>query len=171
MSRGQGQPLSLWGWVIAPALLSMLAAVVLATPVRLFGLAAPEPVWPMVLAFAWPIIRPSLVTPFVLLGVGLFLDLFWGSGLGHWALSLLIAYGAALFTRHLMVGQSGAVLWAWYVGLTGLAFGASHLFTLLELHAAPSPAAVGLQAFVTALLYPLAHRLIDRFEDAGARVR
>ena len=171
MNRGQGQSLSSWGWIVAPALLCLLATVLMATPIRLFGFSAPEPVWPMVLAFAWPVIRPSLITPFALLGVGLFLDLFWGTGLGHWALALLVAYGATLFARSLLVGQSGAVLWAWYAGLTLLAFGAAYQFTRADVGASASPAAVGLQALVTALLYPFAHRLIDRYEDAGARIR
>ena len=40
------------------ALLVLAATVVLGTPLQLFGLHLPEPVIPMILAFAWPLIRP-----------------------------------------------------------------------------------------------------------------
>jgi rod shape-determining protein MreD len=171
MSRGQPQTLNFWGWIVAPALLALLATVLFATPIRVFGFGLPEPVWPMVLAFAWPVIRPSMATPLVLLGLGLFLDLFWGAALGQWALCLLIPYALALASRRLTMGQSGVVLAGWYLGLTAVMFGCLQLFTDWDLNAGPAAAAVGLQALATALLYPLAHQLIDRFEDAGARIR
>lgn len=171
MSRGQPQPLDFLGWIVWPVLMCLAATLLLATPVRLWGLRAPEPVWLMIPAFAWPVIRPSVVAPFVLLLSGLTLDLFWGTALGQWSLALIAVYGAVLALRHLMVGQSGAVLWAWYLGLTALAFALAHMIAVIDVGGRPAPASVGLQALVTALLYPFAHRLIDRYEDAGARVR
>jgi rod shape-determining protein MreD len=135
------------------------------------GLRLPEPVWPMVLAFAWPVIRPSMVAPFALLGAGLFLDLFWGAATGQWSLALLVAYGAALFSRPLLMGQGALVLGGWYLGLTLVLFGAMHVLTMFDLQAAAAPASVGLQALATGLLFPFAHRLIEMFEDAGARAR
>jgi hypothetical protein len=76
------------------------ATIVLATPVELFGLNLPEPVIPMVLAFAWPLIRPSVIAPLVLMGVGLGLDIFtWGALLGMWALALLAVYAVVLASR------------------------------------------------------------------------
>ena len=53
--------------------------VVFAAPLRVLGLQLPEPVFGLVLAFAWPIIRPSVLAPFVLLAYGLFTDLYWGA--------------------------------------------------------------------------------------------
>ncbi len=170
MSRGQPQAFSLLGWVILPSLAAVLATLLMGTPIRLFGLALPEPVWPMVLAFAWPVIRPSLMTPLALLLLGLFLDLFWGTALGQWSLGLLVPYSVALLARRLLVGQSGAVLWAWYVGLTLVGFFCVNLISDSDLGQSPRAAAVGLQALATGLLYPLAHRLIERYEDAGARI-
>ncbi len=152
-------------------LLSIVATLLLATPLRVFGLALPEPVFPMVLAFSWAVIRPSVLGPFCLLLVGLFQDLFWGGPLGLWPLSLLIAYFVALITRNLMVGQSGAVLWGWYAALTVLAIGCAYVFSLLGSGVAPSLTATGLEVLVTAALYPVAHQLIDRFEDADVRFR
>jgi rod shape-determining protein MreD len=72
-------------WIVYPALAVLAATLVLAVPVELFGLKLPEPVMPMMLAFAWPLMRPSMIAPVVLILVGLFIDLFWGGMLGVWA--------------------------------------------------------------------------------------
>jgi rod shape-determining protein MreD len=152
-------------------LVCILGVILLAVPLRFFGLGLPEPVLPMVLAFSWAVIRPSVLGPFALLLLGLFVDLFWGAPLGLWALSLLIAYFTALLARNLMVGQNGRVLWGWYAVLCCLAFACAYLFTASEGGVAPNLGATATQLLVTAALYPLAHRLIDRFEDADIRFR
>ena len=40
-------------WIVYPALTAIAVTVLLAIPLRLFGLSLPEPVLPIVLAFAW----------------------------------------------------------------------------------------------------------------------
>lgn len=165
------QGLQPWSWLVLPTLLAIVATVILGTPLRVLGLPLPEPVFPMVLAFAWAVIRPSVLGPFLLLAAGLFLDLFWGGALGLWALALILVYGVALTARSLMAGQSTRVLAFWYLAATAMAFGAAYLFAMLDSHVAPDPVAVGAQFVVTVALFPLARRLIDRFEDADVRFR
>jgi rod shape-determining protein MreD len=70
-----------------------------------------------------------------------------------------------------MVGQSGSVLWGWYAALTLLAVGSAYAFSALGSGITPSLLGTGLQLVATAALYPLAHQLIDRFEDADVRFR
>ncbi len=171
MSRGAGHGLQPLSWLILPLVFCLAATVAFATPLRILGLSLPEPVFPMILAFAWAVIRPSLLGPFLLLIAGLFLDFFWGDVLGLWALCLLLAYGAALLARSLMAGQSTPVLWAWYVAAVLLAFGGAYVFVALDTHVNPDPVSVILQLAVTACLFPLAARLIARFEDADIRFR
>ena len=172
MSRStQGKGLQPLSWLVMPLVFTLAATVLFATPLRVWGLSLPEPVFPMILAFAWAVIRPSILGPFLLLVAGLFLDFFWGGALGLWALCLLLAYGGALLARSLMAGQSTPVLWAWYVAAVALAFGAAYLFVMLDTHVTPDPVSVGLQLAVTAALFPLAARLIARFEDADIRFR
>ena len=67
------RPLSPIGWLGAPMLLAMLATLVLSTPtpIRLFGFGLPQPVFGLALAFAWALIRPSVLPPFALLILGL----------------------------------------------------------------------------------------------------
>ena len=61
--------------------------------------------------------------------------------------------------------------WAWYAAATGLALGAAFLFTMVGAHATADPIAVVWQFLATIILFPFAHLLIDRFEDADVRFR
>ena len=171
MSRSQSQGLQARAWLGWPLLACIGATVVLATPLRVWGLRLPEPVFPMVLAFAWPVIRPSLLAPFGLLAAGLFLDLFWSGPLGLWGLCLLLAYGGALISRSLMTGRSAPVMAVWYLALTGITFLAAYLFVMLRAHVTPNLTGTLLQLAATLALFPFAQRLIARYEDADIRYR
>ena len=70
-----------------------------------------------------------------------------------------------------IIGQSGAVLWGWYAALTVLAVACAYVFSLVGSGVVPSLLATGLEIVATAALYPVAHQLIDRFEDADVRFR
>jgi rod shape-determining protein MreD len=160
-----------WRWLGIPLLQCLGATILFGVPLRVWGLQLPEPVFPLAAAFAWAIIRPSVLAPFGILLMGLFLDLFWGGPLGLWALCLLIAYGIVLAGRNMMAGQSRAILWAWYALVTATALMAGYLFVMLDAKSTPSFLAVGWQFLATVLLYPFAHRLIEMFEDADVRFR
>ncbi len=168
---GGARPLHPARWLGVPTLICVLATIVFAAPIRVYGLQLPEPVFAMVPAFAWALIRPSILAPFVLLLLGLFLDTFWGGPTGLWGLSLLVAYAMALTGRNMMTGQSRPMMWAWFAGVTAVAMAGGFLFSMLDSLAMPSLLAVFWQFLVTALLFPFAHRLIDRFEDADVRFR
>jgi rod shape-determining protein MreD len=165
------RPLAPWRWIGVPLLQCLILTVLFSLPFRPFGLGLPEPIFPMVPAFAWAIIRPSILGPLAVLAMGLFLDLAWGAPMGLWAVALLLVYGAALLGRNMMAGQSFPVMWAWFAAATGLAMGSAYLFTMLGAHAGANPISVGWQFLATAILFPFAHLLIDRFEDADVRFR
>jgi len=76
-----------------------------------------------------------------------------------------------LAMRNMMTGQSRPMMWAWYAGMTLAALTTGYLITMLDVKAAPSLVGVVWQFLATAILYPFAHRLIDRFDDADARFR
>lgn len=158
-------------WIVYPALSAIAVTILFAIPLRLMGLALPEPVLPMVLAFAWPLIRPSMLAPLALFGLGLFLDLLWGAPLGLWPLSLLAVYAVILLASNFLAGQATIVLFALYVASTGLAFFVAYLATTLDVGNAPNLLAVAGQAVPTLLLFPLADWLIQRFDDADVRFR
>jgi rod shape-determining protein MreD len=150
-------------------LASVAATLVLMTPLRIAGLSLPEPVFPMVLAFAWAVIRPSVVGPLALLATGLFLDLLWGAPLGLWGLALLLAYGGAVVSRSLVTGRGTLMLLMWYLVLTVIAFTAAYLTIMLRARIAPDLPSVLWQLLATLALFPLAQRLIAFFEDAEIR--
>ncbi|MGZ6027742.1 MAG: hypothetical protein ACXWKU_22220 [Caulobacteraceae bacterium] len=171
MSFQDSRPLDPWRWIGFPTLICILASLAFAMPLRVGNLQLPEPVFPLVPAFAWAMIRPSILAPFMLLGMGLFLDLLWGGPLGLWPVSILVGYAVVLAGRSMMTGQSRVVLWSWFGLMVLIAMITGYLATMLDSKTAPSLMATFWQFLPTTLLYPFAHRLIDRFEDADVRFR
>jgi rod shape-determining protein MreD len=158
-------------WIVYPALITAAVTFVLATPVKVFGFSLPEPIIPMVLAFAWPLIRPSIIAPLVLMALGLFLNFILGGTLGLWSLSLLAIYAVVLGSRSFLIGQDTAVLFVWYAACCGLAFLLAYLITTLIAGTPPSLLALVGQVVPTLLLFPFADRMIERFEDGDVRFR
>ena len=165
------RPLEPWRWLGVPMVQAIVATIAFGIPLRAFSLQLPEPIFPMVLAFAWAVIRPSILAPFAILVMGLFLDFFWGGPLGLWALCLLIGYGGALAGRSMMAGQSWIILCVWYALVTATAMVAGYLFVMLDTRSTPGVVAMAWQFLATIILYPFAQRLIDLFEDADVRFR
>ena len=170
MSVG-ARPLAPWVWLGVPILQVMVATILFAIPLRLWGLALPEPVFALPVVFAWAVIRPSMLAPIGVMIMGLFLDLLWGGPRGLWAVCLLLPYGAVLAGRSILAGQPRLIMWGWYAATVLLAMGAGFLFTMLNARSSPDLISVGWQFLATVVLYPLADRLIDRFEDADVRFR
>ncbi|MGH6909812.1 MAG: hypothetical protein ACREE0_10185 [Phenylobacterium sp.] len=160
-----------WRWIGVPMVQLLGLTVLFGIPLRVFGLQLPEPVFPMVAAFAWAVIRPSVLAPFAVLLMGLFLDFFWGGPIGLWALCMLVAYGISLAGRTMMAGQSRAILWAWYAMVTGAAMLLGYLVVMLDAKSTPGLVPLAWQFVATIVLYPFAHRLIEMFEDADVRFR
>ena len=160
-----------WRWIGVPMVQALGLTVLFGIPIKVFGLQLPEPVFPMAAAFAWAVIRPSILAPFAVLTMGLFLDYFWGGPIGLWAVCLLAAYGVALGGRTMMAGQSQPILWSWYAVVTTVAMLLGYLFIVLDVKATPGLVAMAWQFLATIVLYPLAHRLIEMFEDADVRFR
>jgi len=158
-------------WIVYPTLIAIAATIVLATPAKLFGLTLPEPVLPMVLAFSWPLIRPSVVAPMVLLGLGLWLDIFWSGPFGMWGLALSAVYGVVLLSRSFLLGQETRVLFVWYTACTLLAFTLAYVIVTIGSPTAPSLLATIAQIVPTLLVFPLAHVMIERFDDGDVRFR
>lgn len=160
-----------WRWLGVPMLQAIGVTILFSIPLRLWGVQLPEPVFPMAAAFAWGVIRPSILAPAAIVAMGLFLDVFWGGPLGLWALSLLIAYGLVLASRSMILGQGRATLWAVYGVVTAVAFGVGVLVVGIKDRNLPGLIPLAWQYLATIILYPFADRLIDMFEDADVRFR
>lgn len=171
MSAGGARPLAPWRWLGVPMLQVMLLSFLFALPIRFWGIGLPEPIFALPVAFAWAVIRPSMLAPVGVMIMGIYLDFLWGSPTGLWAVCLLVPYGLVLGGRSILAGQSRLIMWAWYTASTGLALGAGYLLTMLDAQNAPAAIPVLWQFLATVVLYPFADRLIDRFEDADVRFR
>ena len=158
-------------WVGGPMMLCIVGTLSFALPLRVATSQLPEPVFGLVPAFAWAVIRPSVAPPLALLVLGLFQDLLWGTPLGLWALCLLGLHAVILLARASLSGQSFWVLWGWYGIGCALAFGIGAAFETMAAGTVPNLLGVVAQWLVSAALYPLANLLIDRYEDADVRFR
>jgi rod shape-determining protein MreD len=166
-----GRTLEPVGWLIAPVAGCILASLILAMPLRLWGFRLPEPVFAFIPAFAWAVVRPSVIGPVLLFVLGFFLDLLWGSPLGLWSAALITSYGFVTATRPFMTGQARLIIFGWYVAACLIGFGGAYLMTMLKAFTTLNLFAFFWQFGVTIALYPLAHMLIERFEDADVRFR
>ena len=171
MSLSAARPLDPWRWIGVPTLLCLAFTLLFGIPLRIFGLHLPEPVFAMVPAFAWAMIRPSILPPVVLMALGLFMDVVWGAPSGLWPACLLAAYAPVLALRSILAGQGFPVMWGLYILACAFCFAMGFYFMTLDSGAMPNLIAVGWQFLVTAALYPFAHRLIERYEDADVRFR
>jgi len=158
-------------WIVYPSLAVIALTIVFGTPVELFGLQLPEPIFALVLAFAWPLIRPSMLAPVVLFVLGLFVDLFLGGVLGVWPLGLMAVYGIGLLGRNLLAGQETSVLFGWYAACVALAFLLGYLVVSAIALNAPSILSLLGQMIPTLLLFPVANWMIERFDDGDTRFR
>ncbi|MFO1012172.1 MAG: hypothetical protein U1E50_00230 [Caulobacteraceae bacterium] len=171
MNAKAAKPLNPLRWLGLPVLLCIGATVLFSATWRIFGFSLPEPVFAMAPAFAWALIRPSILAPFAVLLMGTFLDIFWGGQRGLWSLSLLAAYGAVLVTRPIIMGQGRLIMWIWYCAACAVAMGAGYVLVIAATGNLADPIAVLWQYLATAVLFPFADNLIERFEDADVRFR
>jgi rod shape-determining protein MreD len=171
MTARPNRPLSPAFWIGLPMAACVVASIVLATPIRIAGLQAPEPAFALIPAFAWGAARPSIVPPFALVVLGIFLDLLWGGPLGLWPACLLTAYALVFFARPILAGQEFWALWAAYVVACAGAMTVGVALTSFRAGHAPDLLGVGLQFGVSAALFPFAWRLLERYEVADTRFR
>jgi rod shape-determining protein MreD len=158
-------------WLGAPMAVCAAASLIFALPLEMFGLRPPEPVFALVPAFAWAMIRPSVLPPFALLSLGLYLDVLWGGPLGLWPLALLAAYAPVLFARAFLSARGFWGLWAWYAAACAAALTTGLLFMSLRAGLTPNLTGMAWQLLATVALFPFANRLIERYEDADMRFR
>jgi rod shape-determining protein MreD len=171
MASGAVQPLNPLAWLGAPALACVAASLVFAAPLEIAGFGLPRPVFALVPAFAWGVIRPSLVAPFLVVLLGLFEDLLTGGRLGLWPCALLSAYAVASFARPILTGQSFWTFWGWYLGAVALAFVVATGLMSAVAGRVPDLVGIILQFAATGVLFWFAWRLIEAYEDADVRFK
>lgn len=158
-----------WEWLFMPALLAIAITIVLATPIRIFGLHLPEPVMPLVLAFVWPLVRPSYLAPLVLAALGLFLDVYWSAPLGFYTLTLMIVYGALVTVRSYVAGQDWRVVFGIYIVTEIVFFAMGVMLIALDTGSVVRLIGVAEQLIATTLLFPVVPYMLDKYVHADVR--
>lgn len=158
-----------WDWLLAPALISIVLTIVLATAFQPFGWYLPEPVSPLALAFAWPLIRPSYVAPFVLGGLGLFLDYFWGAPLGFWTLNLMLVYAVLVMIRTYIIGQEWLVVFGAYVAVELVFFTFATILAAVDTGGIVRLWGVFEQMLATTALFPVVLHLMEKYLHTDVR--
>ncbi len=171
MAAAVVQPLNPLVWLGAPALACMASAFLFTAPVSLGGVGLPQPVFGMICAFAWAAIRPSVLAPFLLLVMGVFDDLLWGTRLGLWATALLAAHALTLAARPVLIGQGPATLLGWFLGACAFGFAAAVALATMTAGELPDLGGLAIQFVATGMLFWLAWRLIHAYEDADVRFK
>jgi len=150
-------------WLILPAVFVLLGTLVLGSSVQPFGLYLPEPVLPFILAFAWPLVRPSVIAPVLVFLLGLFLDLYWGASLGLWALSLSLVFGLMTVLRPYVVSQGPKFIFLVFLAVLLLMTMFLVLFTLMDTGTMARLSGALEQIVATCLFFPTALVLIERY--------
>ncbi len=168
--RGAGGAVGPQDWLLYPALLAVLMTLIFATDLPLpFGLDLPEPVWPVALAFAWSLIRPSFIAPVLLAAMGLFLDYFWGAPLGFYVICLMAVHAVTLIIRSYIVGQDTWVVIGAYTLAVLLFFALGTVLTALDSGVVPRLISVFEQMLVTWGLVVFVLILLERFLNSDVR--
>lgn len=158
-----------WEWIFLPALVTIALTVVLATPIQIFGLHLPEPVIPLVLAFVWPLVRPSYLAPLALAALGMFLDVYWMMPLGFYTLTLMVVYGVLVTVRSYVVGQDWRVVFGIYVATEIVFFAMGVILVALDTGSVVRLIGVAEQIIATTALFPLVPYMLDKYVHAEVR--
>lgn len=169
MTGRASAPPGLATWLIPPAGAALLASVAFAAPLRFLGLALPEPVFACVPAFAWALIRPSIVAPLVLVGAGVILDLLWRTPLGFWPACLAAAYAVTFFLAEPLLDGGAVLAWGGYGLACAAALACGAALTLARSGMLADPWSLAWQWLATTALFPFAWGPIQRYGWANAR--
>lgn len=134
------------------ALFFVLAGVV---PAGVPGLSTVTPLLSVAAIFYWVVVRPDLMPPAAVFGIGLLQDVLSGGPIGLWALTLLLVQYLSLSQRRFLVGQTFILGW---VGFSSIVIGAACLAWLaacIYYDVLLSPVPVFVQAALTILIYPV----------------
>jgi rod shape-determining protein MreD len=105
------QRVHLWSLRSAPVVLTLFLVLVGAVPTHVPLLAQAMPALPLVAVFFWAVRRPDIMSPWMILAVGLFQDILLGAPLGSGPISMLVLYAAVESSRKLLTDDNVAAHW------------------------------------------------------------
>ena len=140
---------------LVPAFLGLLLVLLANMPVSFTGGLLPVPALALACVYFWVLVRPDLMSPFVVLGIGLAEDLLSGGPPGLWAAGFLAAFWLTDRQRETFAGLTGAGALVGFAGAMLCAAAAAYMLAaIVYLRLAPV-APLLLQSVTTVLFYPL----------------
>jgi len=92
---------------LVPVLVGFLAVLASSLPLSLTNGLVPAPLLGLVPIYFWCLVRPDLMTPAGVFGIGLFQDILAGGPPGIWTLSFVVTYAVIERQREAFAGLSG----------------------------------------------------------------
>lgn len=141
------------------ALLPLCVAVILEMisdlPVSFTGGLLPAPVLVLTAIYFWGVHRRDLMTPLLVVALGLLEDLFSGGPPGLWTAGFIAAYAAIDRQRESLMGLTdlGAVIG--FVGTMLIAAGTAYILAAIVYFRLPPVAPLLIECVITVMFYPL----------------
>jgi rod shape-determining protein MreD len=92
---------------VVPVFLGVLGVLVANLPVSVFGGLVPSPLLALMPVYFWTLVRPDLMPPVAVFGIGVLEDLLSGGPPGIWAASFVVCYALIDRERDTFAGLSG----------------------------------------------------------------
>lgn len=142
------------GRAVTPAVLVLLAILLMAAPLRVPSAMAVTPLLSAIAIHHFSLYEPDRLPGWIALLLGLFMDLLSGGPLGVWAAVFVAMRYLVDNNSRYLAGHGFAIGWLGFVLTCGLALGAVWLLMSLLVVEVINPRPALLQLVVTAALYP-----------------
>jgi rod shape-determining protein MreD len=147
-------PLRLLGSFI-PAVLAVLLVLLVNMPVSFTGGLLPAPALALACVYFWVLVRPDLMPPLAVLGIGLLEDLLSGGPPGLWAAGFLAALWLTDRQRETFAGLTGAGAVVGFAGAMLFASATAYVLDAVVYLRLPTLPPLLLESVSTVMFYPL----------------
>jgi rod shape-determining protein MreD len=141
------------GWT--PVLVAILTVMIVDLPISVTGGLLPVPQLALIPVYYWVLLRPDLMSPLAVLGIGLFQDLLSGGPPGLWAAGYLAAYAFADRQRDTLAGLAGIGAVSGFVAAMCIAAATAYVLAMIVFWGPVPSTPLLLQCMVTIIFYPL----------------
>ncbi|HKD47643.1 MAG TPA: hypothetical protein VKB67_08155 [Rhizomicrobium sp.] len=138
---------------LVPVLVAFLAVLASSLPLSLTNGLVPAPLLGLVPIYFWCLVRPDLMTPAGVFGIGLFQDILAGGPPGVWTLSFVVAYAVIERQREAFAGLSGLGAVLGFATAVLIASACAYATVALYYWHAPPISPIVAELVVTVLLY------------------
>jgi rod shape-determining protein MreD len=114
-----------------PVVLTVFLVLVSAVPIHVAVLTEAMPALPLVAVFLWSVRRPDIMSPWIVLAIGLLQDILLGAPVGSGPISMLVLHATVASAAKLLTDDSMAAHWLVFAICLATAIGALWLWSTL----------------------------------------